>query len=107
MNYRSFGFTKIVPRVPEDKFAAVVAQSANAANALPLWDELKGHIYQLVPESSNFIGKRSLGHVSNYYLGEPPTDEEVAAIQAAAEKHDISVLNTRYVDEISLMRGCV
>ncbi|KAI0371497.1 aflatoxin-detoxifizyme [Pilatotrama ljubarskyi] len=95
VNYKSFGFTKIVPRVSEERFAAVVEKSANAANALPLWNELKGHIYQLVPESSNFIGKRSLGHVSNYYLGEPPTDEEVAAIQAAAEKLDISVLNTR------------
>ena len=95
VNYKSFGFTKIVPRIPEDKFAAVVEASANAANAVPIWNELKGHIYQLAPESSNFIGKRSLGHVSNYYLGEPPTDEEVAAIQAAAEKLSLSVLNTR------------
>ncbi len=95
VNFRSFGFTKIVPRIPEDKFAAIVEKSANAANAVPLWNELKDHIYELVPESSNFIGKRSLGHVSNYYLGEPPTDEEVLAIQAAAEKHKISVLNTR------------
>ena len=97
MNFKSFGFTKIVPRVPEDKFAAVVEKSANAANAVPLWNELKEHIYQLLPESSNFIGKRSLGHVSNYYLGEPITDEEVAAVQAAAEKLDVSVLNTRCV----------
>ena len=95
MNYKSFGFTKIVPRIPEDKLAAVVGASANAANAVPIWNELKDHIYQLAPESSNFIGKRSLGHVSNYYLGEPPTDEEVAAIQAAAEKLSLSVLNTR------------
>lgn len=95
VNYKSFGFTKIAPRIPEDKFAAVVEKSANAANAVPLWNELKDHIYQLLPESSNFIGKRSLGHVSNYYLGEPPTDEEVAAIQAAAEKLHLSALNTR------------
>ena len=95
VNYKSFGFTKIVPRIPEDKFAAVVGKSANAANAVPLFDELKGHLYELEPESSNFIGKRSLGHVSNYYLGESPTDEEVAAIQAAAEKLHLSALNTR------------
>ncbi|TBU39191.1 aflatoxin-detoxifizyme [Dichomitus squalens] len=95
VNYKSFGFTKIVPRIPEDKFAAVVEKSANAANAVPLWNELKGPIYQLDPEPSNSIGKRSLGHISNYYLGEPPTDEEVAAIQAAAEKLSLSVLNTR------------
>ncbi|KAH9854917.1 aflatoxin-detoxifizyme [Lenzites betulinus] len=95
VNFKSFGFTKIIPRIPEEKFAAVVGKSANAANAVPLWNELKEHIYQLDPESSNFIGKRSLGHISNYYLGEPVTDDEVAAIQAAAEKLDVSVLNTR------------
>ena len=94
-NFKSFGYTKIVPRLPADKFAAVVAASANAANATPLWEELKAHIYQLSPEPANFIGKPALGHVSNYYLGEPVTDEEVAAIQEAAEKLDISVLNTR------------
>ncbi|KAI1795058.1 aflatoxin-detoxifizyme [Ganoderma leucocontextum] len=94
-NYKSFGFTKIAPRIPEDKFAAIIEKSANAANAVPLWNELKDHIYEVLPESSNFIGKRSLGHVSNYYLGESPTDEEVAAVQAAAEKLSISPLNTR------------
>ncbi|KAI0320104.1 aflatoxin-detoxifizyme [Amylostereum chailletii] len=94
-NYKSFGFTKFVPRVSEDKFGAVIASSANAANAVPLWNELKASIYATSPESSLFIGKRSLGHISNYYLGEPSTDAEVAAIQAAAEKIGVDVLNTR------------
>ncbi|KAH9934742.1 aflatoxin-detoxifizyme [Fomitopsis serialis] len=85
VNYKSFGFTKIVPRIPEAKFAAVVEKSANAPEALSLWNELKGHIYRLLPESSNFIGKRREGHVSNYYPGEPILDDEVAAIQATAE----------------------
>lgn len=62
--------------------------------------QLKEHIYQVSPESSNFIGKRQEGHVSNYYLGEPPTDLEVAAVQTAAEKLGVDVLNTRY-DAIS------
>ncbi|KAK7693549.1 hypothetical protein QCA50_003118 [Cerrena zonata] len=95
VNYKSFGFSKFVPRAPEAAFAAVVQNSVNAANALPLWNELKGHIYQTTPDDANFIGKRSLGHVSNYYLGEAPTDEEVTAVQAAAEKIGIDVLSTR------------
>ncbi|KAL6298245.1 aflatoxin-detoxifizyme [Sparassis latifolia] len=95
VNYRSFGFTKIVPRISQDTFAAVVEKSANASEALALWAELKDHIYQVVPESSNFIGKPRLGQVSNYYLGEPILDEEVAAVQAAAEKIGVDVLNTR------------
>ncbi|EIW85196.1 aflatoxin-detoxifizyme [Coniophora puteana RWD-64-598 SS2] len=95
VNYKSFGFTKIVPRVPEATFAAVVEKSANARNAVPLFNELKEHIYSLSPESSLFIGKRSEGHVSNYYLGEVITDEEVNDVQAAAEKLGVDVLNTR------------
>jgi len=53
------------------------------------------HIYSIAPDSSLLIGKRSLGHISNYYIGEVITDEEVAAVQAAAEKHNVDVMNTR------------
>jgi dipeptidyl-peptidase-3 len=94
-NYKSFGFTKFIPRVPQAKFSAVVENSPNAANAVPLWNELKEHIYALEPEASLFIGKRDQGQVSNYYLGEVITDDEVAAIQTAAEKIEIDILNTR------------
>ncbi|KAI0006024.1 aflatoxin-detoxifizyme [Russula compacta] len=94
-NYKSFGFTKFVPRVPQVKFSAVIENSPNAANAVPLWNELREHIYALEPEASLFIGKRNLGQISNYYLGDPITDEEVAAVQTAAEKIEIDVLNTR------------
>ena len=59
--------------------------------------QLKEHIYSVEPEASLLIGKRSLGNISNYYTGEVINDEEVAAIQAAAEKHDVNVMNTRYV----------
>jgi dipeptidyl-peptidase III len=51
----------------------------------------------LNPEASLSIGKRSAGHVSNYYEGEPIEDDEVAAVQAGAEKIGVDVLNTRYV----------
>jgi len=59
--------------------------------------QLKEHIYSVAPEASLLIGKRSLGHISNYYPGEVISDEEVAAVQGAAEKNDVNVLNTRYV----------
>lgn len=112
VNYKTFGFTKIIPRVASDKFEAVVSHSANK-KAISLWNEvcvnfteisriltphkLKDHIYALTPESNLFIGKRSLGHISNYYLGEPISDEEVASVQTAAEALGVDVLNTRYV----------
>jgi dipeptidyl-peptidase-3 len=59
------------------------------------YHQLKDHIYALSPENSLSIGKPRDGHVSNYYLGQTITDEEVAAVQAAAEKIGVDVLNTR------------
>ena len=59
--------------------------------------QLKEHIYSTTPEPNLYIGKRNAGHISNYYLGEVITDDEVAAVQSAAEKLGIDVLNTRCV----------
>jgi dipeptidyl-peptidase-3 len=64
---------------------------------------LKDHIYALTPEASLSIGKRSLGHTSNYYLGEPINDNEVADVQTAAEKIGIDVLNTRFLSPMPLL----
>jgi dipeptidyl-peptidase III len=95
VNYRSFGFTKIIPRVPKEKFEEVINKSENANEAKELWNKLKEHIYATEPAKSLFIGKPSEGHVSNYYLGEVISDEEVASVQSAAEKLGIDILNTR------------
>lgn len=57
------------------------------------------------PEASLFIGKRDLGQVNNYYLGDIITDEEVAAVQAAAEDIGVEILNTRYASGVLLHYG--
>jgi len=62
--------------------------------------QLKEQIYSSTPETSLFIGKRSEGHISNYYLGEPITNEEVAAVQAQAETIGVDILNTRYTSPL-------
>jgi dipeptidyl-peptidase-3 len=53
------------------------------------------HIYGVEPEASLLIGDPNKGHVSNYYFGEITTENEVAAIQKAAESQKVDVLNTR------------
>ncbi|KAG8907167.1 hypothetical protein FRB99_005139 [Tulasnella sp. 403] len=95
VNYKSFGFSKFIPRIPADKFKAVVDNSENKEQATKLWTELSEHIYSLDPEASLLIGKPSAGHVSNYYLGETIKDNEVEAIQKEAEKLGLAVENTR------------
>ncbi|KAG9105042.1 hypothetical protein FRC06_000015 [Ceratobasidium sp. 370] len=96
VNYKSFGFTKFVPRVSEDKFRRVAAASADASKALSLWEKLKTHIYSTEPEASLLIGKRCDGHVSNYYPGsEVITDDEAEKIQKFVEKIGLDIENTR------------
>jgi len=96
VNYKSFGFTKFIPRVSEDQVRKVVEASAAASKALPLWEKLKTHIYSIDPEASLLIGKRCSGHVSNYYPGpEVITDDEANKVQAFAEKIGLDVENTR------------
>ncbi|KAJ7449805.1 aflatoxin-detoxifizyme [Mycena latifolia] len=101
VNFKTFGSTKFTPRTTLDKFEAVIKSSANVAQATPLWESLKEHIYAVTPEAALFIGKPNQGHVSNYYLGEIILDKEVADIQAAAEKLGIDILNTRVKKENS------
>ncbi|KAL4074933.1 peptidase family M49-domain-containing protein [Scleroderma yunnanense] len=76
VNYKSFGFTKFLPRAAASEFARIVHASRNAANTLG------EHIYSRTPKGSLSIGKPSEGQVFNYHLGEVITDVEVAAIQA-------------------------
>ncbi|KAL0570305.1 hypothetical protein V5O48_011656 [Marasmius crinis-equi] len=95
VNYKSFGRTKIVPRVSQAKFEAVVRASPSADKAVESWQSLKDHIYSTEPSASLLIGKRSEGHISNYYLGEVISDDEVAQVQTAAEGLGIDILNTR------------
>ena len=65
---------------------------------IDVYIQLQEHIYALAPKESLFLGKRSLGHITNYYPGDHViTDEEVAAVQTAAEALNIDVLNTRSV----------
>lgn len=40
VNFKTFGFTKIVPRTNSAKFEAVVKSSAKSAEATPLWDSV-------------------------------------------------------------------
>ncbi|KAJ1308969.1 hypothetical protein OPQ81_004652 [Rhizoctonia solani] len=100
VNYKSFGFTKFIPRVPQDKFAKVVEASPSASKALPQWEKLKEHIYSVEPEASLLIGKRCDGHVSNYYPGTKViSNEEAEKIQKFVEKINLDIENTRVQKE--------
>lgn len=58
-NYRTFGFTKIIPRVSASKFAAVVEQSANANAASEIWANVITFSYQLESHANSNIAERA------------------------------------------------
>jgi dipeptidyl-peptidase-3 len=68
-NYKSFGDTKFVPRLPVNEFQKVIDASSSLAKveALKIFQKIKDVIYSLDPESSCLIGYPGEGHVSGYY----------------------------------------
>jgi len=111
VNYKSFGFSKFIPRIKESQFKSIVAASPNSVDALARWEKVRAHIenlphahirlqlahhiYNVEPEPAMLIGDPNKGHVTNYYFGGLTTEEEVVAIQKTAEREKIDVLNTR------------
>ncbi|KAF8338075.1 aflatoxin-detoxifizyme, partial [Cantharellus anzutake] len=95
VNYKSFGFSKFIPRISAENFKKIVSASPQSEKATPLWGKLEKELYSLSPEASLLIGKPNSGHISNYYLGPTIEDDEVAAVQSAAEKLKIDIENTR------------
>ena len=83
------------PRTRPPPLDTCPCENSDNVPKVPGGETLAQHIYSYEPEKSLTIGKRNEGHVSNYYLGSPITDEEVAAVQRQAETEKVDVLNTR------------
>lgn len=96
-NFKSFGGTKFVPNdVSPAAFEAVV-RASGSAKALMLWESVQHDIFSTSPEAGNTIGKRVDGHISNYYLGEVASTDEIDLIQSLCDAAGVSTLNTRSV----------
>jgi len=93
-NYKSFGDIKFIPRVPAETFRKVVAASARAEEALPLFDKYAEEIYAIAPTARTLLGYLDDGHVTNYYGGDI-TKEDIKAVQKWVEARGQDPLNTR------------
>ncbi|KAI8819088.1 peptidase family M49-domain-containing protein [Fimicolochytrium jonesii] len=96
-NFKSFGDTKFFPRLPEAEFEKIVTAAGSSA-ATALFNKVRGDIYKSEPSECLLIGFPAEGHVSGYYSSKIGKSE-VQAVQALLEKHEISALNTRLVNE--------
>ncbi|RKO98107.1 hypothetical protein CXG81DRAFT_8651 [Caulochytrium protostelioides] len=90
-NFRSFGDTKILPRLSQNRFrdAIIAVDPANAAWA----DQWLDQVYESEGGALH-LGFTDKGHVSGFYEGKP-SHEELTAIQKVLEAHNFQALNTR------------
>jgi dipeptidyl-peptidase-3 len=92
-NYRSFGDSKFIPRLPNDAFERIVYAS-QSEKALALWEKVKGNIYSIHPEEQLMLGYPADGHVSGYY-SDNVSKKDIEFVQAFLDQKNISTLNTR------------
>ncbi|KAI8808913.1 peptidase family M49-domain-containing protein [Cladochytrium replicatum] len=93
-NYRSFGDTKIIPRLSEESFAKIAKASDNPS-AFATYEAIKSDIFAADPSGQLLLGfPVPDGHVSGYYTPNM-SKAEIDFVQAELDVNGISALNTR------------
>ncbi|KAK0335944.1 hypothetical protein LTR91_023132 [Friedmanniomyces endolithicus] len=92
-NYKSFGDSKFVPRVPADKVAALASTSREAQS---LYDQFKGDLYESSSIARMHLGYPDKGHVSTYYPDSPDiTQDEIEMVARFLKDRKLMPENTR------------
>ncbi|KAJ1563753.1 bifunctional diacylglycerol diphosphate phosphatase/phosphatidate phosphatase [Nowakowskiella sp. JEL0078] len=92
-NYKSFGDTKIIPRIPLNEFQKIV-HSSGSETAIKLFNSISTIIYSDKPEDQLLLGFPGDGHVSGYY-SKNILKSDADFVQKILDLNQISVLNTR------------
>jgi len=91
-NYKSFGDTKFIPRLPKASFERIVKASGRP-EVERLFSECADRMYALSPESVLMLGYPP-SHCSTYYSANV-VKEEIDLVQRFLESKNINVYNTR------------
>ncbi|KAH6564881.1 hypothetical protein BSLG_005489 [Batrachochytrium salamandrivorans] len=93
-NYKSFGDTKFIPRLPLVEFEAIVSRIGSDA-AQKSFESLKNVIYDVLPEAQLLLGYPAEGHVSGYY-SQNMSKADAEFVQKYLEtKSTLFAINTR------------
>ncbi|KAK5110374.1 hypothetical protein LTR62_006082 [Meristemomyces frigidus] len=92
-NYKSFGDSKFIPRLPADKVAALAATDSEAQK---LYEGFKDELYESHSTAHMHLGYPDQGHVSTYYPDSPSiTHAEIELVSSFLGEHDLMPENTR------------
>ncbi|KAK5120916.1 hypothetical protein LTR85_005700 [Meristemomyces frigidus] len=92
-NYKSFGDSKFIPRIPADKIAALAKTSPEAEK---LYQTFKDDLYESASTARMHLGYPDKGHVSTYYPDSPDiTHDEIEYTADFLKKQQLMPENTR------------
>lgn len=92
-NYKGFGDSKFLPRISSENLEKLTSTDEKANG---IYKKLNGAIYSGVDNPSLLhLGYPDQGHLSNYYLGNTITQQEIEAISKTIAKAGILPENTR------------
>ncbi|KAI9100673.1 peptidase family M49-domain-containing protein [Phlyctochytrium arcticum] len=94
-NYKSFGDTKFLPRLPSADFDTII-KVIGSPQISELWNKVKEVAYASEPDAQLLNGFPAEGHVSGYY-SQNVSKQDVQSVQDVLEKNNISALNTRMI----------
>ncbi|KAL4899153.1 hypothetical protein BDW74DRAFT_184019 [Aspergillus multicolor] len=95
-NYKGFGDSKFIPRLPVDAFEALASATAETKAAFQKANTTGGGIYETKEQSLMHLGYPEAGHMTSYYPNSPTiTKDEITAIGDFFEQKGMPLENTR------------
>ncbi|KAE8376499.1 dipeptidyl peptidase [Aspergillus bertholletiae] len=95
-NYKGFGDSKFIPRLPVEAFQALASSTSETKIAFEKANTTGGGIYETEEQALMHLGYTDGGHMTTYYPDSPSiTKDEVTAIGDLMEKKGLPLENTR------------
>ncbi|RAH84078.1 dipeptidyl peptidase [Aspergillus japonicus CBS 114.51] len=95
-NYKGFGDSKFIPRLPVEAFQALASASPRTKDAFSRANRTGGGIYETDVQSRMHLGYAEGNHMTTYYPDSPSiTKEEITAVGDFLEQKGLPLENTR------------
>ncbi|KAE8146247.1 dipeptidyl peptidase [Aspergillus avenaceus] len=95
-NYKGFGDSKFIPRLPAEAFEALASTTPETKAAFKKANTTGGGIYETKEQSLMHLGYTDGGHMTSYYPESPTiTKEEITIIGDLMEQKGLPLENTR------------